>query len=81
MAAACAGLEDEAVRHFERALEQARTLPSRVDEPQVLHRYGDLLLRRGDDRARALLEQALTGYRALGTPLLAREVEALLTSA
>jgi tetratricopeptide (TPR) repeat protein len=81
MAAACAGKEDEALRHLERALEQARSLPSRIDEPQVLHQYGELLLKRGDDRAPALLERALEGYRALGMPLLVRQVEALLASA
>jgi tetratricopeptide (TPR) repeat protein len=81
MVAACAGMEDEAVRHFERALEQARSLPSVVDEPHVLHRYGELLLRRGDQRARGLLTEALACSRALGMELLAREVEVLLTSA
>jgi tetratricopeptide (TPR) repeat protein len=81
MAAACAGRDDEAVRHFERALAQARSLPSLIDEPQVLHQFGLLLLDRGDERAPALLEQALEGYRRLGMPRLAHQVEARLASA
>jgi tetratricopeptide (TPR) repeat protein len=81
MAAACAGEHEAAVRHLELALEQARSLPNLVDEHQVLHQYGELLLQRGDERGRGLLEQALTGYRSLGLPLLARQVEDLLHSA
>jgi hypothetical protein len=85
MAAAAAGLWDEAERHFETALEQALHAPVLLDVGRTRHRYGEALLRHGGAagaaRGRELLEQAVADHRRLGMPLLAEEAERLLASA
>jgi len=72
MAAAEVGMHDAAQRHFEEALRQAEELPHLMERPQVRHWYGRFLLDRGGsgdrDRARALLEEAVAGYRGIGMP-------------
>jgi hypothetical protein len=82
MAAAAAGLWDQADAHFETAGRQAHEFPNRVDAPRVQHWHAKMLLDRGDpddrDRARAMLADALDGYRKLGMPLLAAMAEELL---
>lgn len=82
MAAACAGRWEEAESHFERALRQARDAPHRLEEPQVGHWYGKMLLDRGRpedrDRARQMIGSALEGYRRMGMPLHTTMAEALL---
>jgi hypothetical protein len=70
MAAASAGMWEQAEAHFETALRQAVELPNRLDDPQVRHRYGEALLARGraedQARAQALLDEAREGYERLG---------------
>ena len=82
MAAAAAGLWDQAEDHFERASRQVDEFPNRVDRPPVLHWHAKMLLDRGDtadrERARGMLVEALAGYRELGMPTYAAMVEALL---
>jgi hypothetical protein len=84
MAAGCAGQVEQSIAHFEVALQQAASLPNRIDEPQVKHRYGEMLLSAGGpaaaDRAHGLLDEALAGYRALRMPLHEAAVEGLLAS-
>ncbi|MGN6472128.1 MAG: ATP-binding protein [Mycobacteriales bacterium] len=84
MAAACTEDWDRAERHFETALKQASSFPAVLDEPQVRHFYGKMLLDRGDAgdrrRARELLDSALDGYRRMGIPIRAAMVEELLTT-
>jgi class 3 adenylate cyclase/tetratricopeptide (TPR) repeat protein len=73
MAAAAAMRWDDAVRHFERALQRAEEVEDTVDHPQVEHWYGEMLLERGEagDRQHAheLLSSAVERYHALGMPL------------
>ncbi len=75
MTAATAGRWDDAVRHFDIALVQAKELPLPLELPQVEHWYGKMLLDRGDPkdsaRARELLRSAIESYTAIGMPLLA----------
>lgn len=82
MAAAAAGLWDEAESHFTEALAQAEKLPNVLDEPQVRHRYGKMLLDRGRtedrDRAREMVSSALERYRRMGMPIHAAMAEELL---
>lgn len=84
MAAAAAGLWDRADAHFETAGRQAREFPNRIDAPQVSYWHTKMLLDRGvpedRDRARAMLTDALDGYRAYGMPLHVDMAEALLTT-
>jgi hypothetical protein len=72
VAAAAAGLQEEAERHFEQALRQALELPHLMERPAVRQFYGRSLIDRGgagdDDRARMLLEEAVAGYHAIGMP-------------
>jgi tetratricopeptide (TPR) repeat protein len=82
MAAAAAGLWDDAQAHFEEAGRQARDVPNRIDAPQVQLWHAKMLLDRGDaqdrDRARAMLADALDSFRKIGMPLLAARTEELL---
>jgi len=82
MAAAAAGLWDQAQEHFEKARRQSDELPNRLERPQVLHWYGKMLLDRADpddhERARTMLVDALDDYRQLGMPVHAAMTEALL---
>jgi DNA-binding SARP family transcriptional activator/tetratricopeptide (TPR) repeat protein len=72
MAAAAAGLHEQAEQHFETALQQSETLPHLMERPQVRHFYADFLLGRdaaGDrERAVGLLTQAVLGYHSIGMP-------------
>ena len=69
MAAADAEMAE---RHFEAALRQAAELPHLMEHSQVRHFYGRFLIVRGgagdQDRARVLLEEAVSGYHAIGMP-------------
>jgi hypothetical protein len=82
MAAAAAGLWDQADAHFETAGRQAHEFPNRVDAPRVRHWHAKMLLDRGRpedrDRARAMLADALDSFRKLGMPLQAAMAEKLL---
>jgi hypothetical protein len=85
MAAATAHLPHRAEEHFETALRQAEELPHVIERPQVRHWYARFLMDRGGaadgDRARALLDEAVDGNRAIGMPrheAMARELLARL---
>jgi hypothetical protein len=69
MAADAAGHADKAREHFETALRQARELPHRILQPTVLYWYGRSLADTSDvadqARGRAMVEAALTDFRAL----------------
>ena len=73
MAAAAAERWDEAESHFEAALRQAEDFPNRLDEPQVKHWFGKMLLDRGqpqdEGRGREMLSSAIEGYTTLSMPL------------
>jgi hypothetical protein len=79
MAAAAAGLWEEAERHHLAALRQVDELPNRLDAPQVDYWYGRMLIDRGNpndrDRALQLIESAQSKAAALGLPVLARAEE------
>jgi class 3 adenylate cyclase/tetratricopeptide (TPR) repeat protein len=72
MAAAAAGLDEQAEEHFEEALRQAEHLPHLMERPQVRHFYAGFLLRRGGrgdvERGRTLLDEALAEYHRIGMP-------------
>jgi hypothetical protein len=81
MAAAAGSQWEVAEAHFAAALEQAETLPHRPEQAHTRRFYGRFLIERGGagdrDRARTLLEQAVTGYRGMGMPrheVMAREL-------
>jgi tetratricopeptide (TPR) repeat protein/predicted Ser/Thr protein kinase len=69
MAADAAGHADKAREHFETALRQARELPHRILQPTVLYWSGRSLADTSDvadqSRGRAMVEAALTDFRAL----------------
>lgn len=73
MAAAAAERWEDAAAHFDSALRQARAFPVVVEEPQVKHWYGKMLLDRGrpedSGRAKEMIAEAFAGYRSLGMPL------------
>jgi hypothetical protein len=62
-------------------LDQAATLPHRAEQAHARRFYADMLLRRGQagdrDRARKLVGEAETLYRAMGMPRHVAMVEAL----
>ncbi len=65
--ASAAGLHDEARDHFELALEQAETLPHRIEQPQVREAYARALLAVGEtERATALVTDAIASYGEIG---------------
>jgi class 3 adenylate cyclase/tetratricopeptide (TPR) repeat protein len=72
LAAAAAGLPDEAEAHFEAVLARAESLRHAMDRPHIRHWYGRFLLMRAGDgdveRALRLLHEAVEGYRALDMP-------------
>lgn len=82
MAAAAGERWDEAAAHFDTADRQARAFPVVLEQPQVKHWHGKMLLDRGrpEDavRARELVEQALAGYRSFAMPLHVAMAEQLL---
>ena len=58
---------DGAVGHFEDAIETERAMRARPWIAHAQHGLGEALLARGDDaRARAVLAEAIAGYRELG---------------
>jgi tetratricopeptide (TPR) repeat protein len=84
MAAAAAGLHDQAERHFEEALRQAQELPHLIERPAVRHFYAKYLLERGGggdmERACTFLQEAAAGYRSIGMPRHLTMVEELLAT-
>jgi tetratricopeptide (TPR) repeat protein len=82
MAAAAAGLPEQAEEHFEEAMRQAHELPHLIERPTVRHFYARFLMRRGGsgdvERARTFLEEAATGYRSIGMPRHVAMAEELL---
>ena len=82
IAATAGGQWDKAEGHYRKAMEQARDLPHRLEQPEVRRFYAEMLLERGapGDRetARALLSEALAIYRELGMPKHIEMAEALL---
>jgi tetratricopeptide (TPR) repeat protein/predicted Ser/Thr protein kinase len=82
LAADAAGLNDQAREHFETALRQAREVPVRILQPTVLYWYGRFLFAAPDAaeraRGRAMVEAALTDFRALEMVLHANLAEQFL---
>jgi hypothetical protein len=70
MVAAAIGEWDSADEHLRLALDQARSLPNRIDEPMIHFARAKMLVERGDaaDRsvAEELLRTAVAGCRANG---------------
>jgi DNA-binding CsgD family transcriptional regulator len=70
IAAAAAGLYEQAEQHFEEALRQARELPHLMERPTVRDFYARFLMERGGsgdaERAGTLLDEAAAGYRSIG---------------
>ncbi len=82
LAADAAGLHDEAREHFEIALRQAHEMPVRILQPTVRYWYGRALSASADAadhaRGRAMVEAALTDFRALEMVLHANLAERFL---
>ncbi len=82
MAAAAAGEWDEAEKHFELVLSQLERQRHALEDPQIRHWFGKMLLDRGQaedrDRARELIGAALEDYNRIGMPLHAGWAEELL---
>ncbi len=82
LAADAAGLVDQSREHFETALRQAREVPIRILQPMVLYWYGRSLSAAADSanrlRGRAMVEAALTDFRALEMVLHANLAEVFL---
>jgi hypothetical protein len=82
LAADAAGLADQSRDHFETALSEARELPRRLVQPTVLYWYGRALSAAPDasdrSRGRAMVETALTDFRALEMILHANLAEQFL---
>jgi tetratricopeptide (TPR) repeat protein len=70
MAAAIAGLWDEAEAHFESALRRAEELPHLIERPYARDSYARFLFARGGrgdrQRAHGLLMEAVEGFHARG---------------
>jgi hypothetical protein len=85
MAAAAAGIHEQAERHFEQALRQAQELPHLMERPAVRHFYARFLLDRGGsgdlERARSLVAEAIAEYRRIGMPRHVAMAEELLQRA
>jgi hypothetical protein len=71
--AAAARNWDAAASHFATAIRQADEIPHRLEQPRARYWLSRMLVDRGDraDRARAkaLLDEAVAGYRRIGMPL------------
>ena len=82
LAADAAGLVDQSREHFEIALRQAHEVPVRILQPTVLYWYGRALSAGADTadhaRGRAMVEAALTDFRALEMVLHANLAEQFL---
>jgi class 3 adenylate cyclase/tetratricopeptide (TPR) repeat protein len=85
IAAAGAGLWQEAEAHFQKAMRQADELPHKLEQPEVRRWYARMLLDRdavGDrDEARRFLQEAIAMYREIGMPKHVEMAEALLKEA
>jgi DNA-binding SARP family transcriptional activator len=69
---------DDATQHFEEAVEIERAMGARPWVAHAQHGLGETLLARGDDaRARAVLAEAIAGYRELGMESWAESAAAL----
>ena len=72
MAAAAGEQWEAAERHFETALRQAEEIPNKIAQPEVRRAWARMLIQRdgpGDgEQARALLDEAIALYDALGMP-------------
>ena len=72
IAATAAGDWSAAESHFENALEQAETIPHKLDQCDVRFWYAKMLTTRGApadrDKSRKLLGEAIDSYRRLGMP-------------
>jgi hypothetical protein len=72
IAAAAAHLPERAEEHFETALRQADDLSHVMERLHVRHHYARLLIQRGGaadhERALAMLDEAVAGYRHIGMP-------------
>lgn len=72
IAAATAGLPEQAEAHFEIAMQQADQLPHVIERPHVRHFYAHFLTERGGagdhDRAHRLVDQAIADFRRIGMP-------------
>jgi DNA-binding SARP family transcriptional activator len=69
---------DQATRHFEDAVETERAMRARPWVAHAQHGLGEVLLARGDEaRARAILAEAVAGYRELGMDSWAESAAAL----
>lgn len=70
MAAAAGSRWDDAERHYERALRQAKEIAHRVEQAEVRRCYATMLLQRArpadQERARSLAQEAIQQYVALG---------------
>ncbi len=82
LSADAAGLVDQSREHFETALRRAHEVPVRILQPTVRYWYGRFLFAASDaaDRARgrAMVEAALTDFRALEMVLHANLAEQFL---
>ena len=85
IAAAGAGLWQQAETHFQTALRQADDFPHKLEQPEVRRWYARMLIDRdgpGDrDKARLLLREAVPMYRQIGMPRHVDMAEALLKEA
>jgi hypothetical protein len=69
---------DDAVAHFEDAIQTERAMGARPWVAHAQNGLGEALLARGDDaRARAVLAEAIAGYRELGMDSWAESAAAL----
>jgi DNA-binding SARP family transcriptional activator len=67
---------DDAERHFTDAIETERSMRAWPWLAHAQHGLGEMLLARGDEaRARAVLDEAIAGYRALGMETWAARAE------
>jgi tetratricopeptide (TPR) repeat protein len=72
------GRVDDAVAHFEDAIQTERAMGARPWVAHAQYGLGEALLARGDDaRARAVLAEAIAGYRELGMDSWAESAAAL----
>jgi tetratricopeptide (TPR) repeat protein len=72
------GQFEAAVRHFEDAIEIEHRMRARPWVAHARHALGESLLASGDEaRARAVLDEAIAGYRALGMETWAARAAAL----
>jgi tetratricopeptide (TPR) repeat protein len=72
MAAAAAEDWERAEQHFEAALEQARSIPHRLELPEVARWHAAMLLDRGGagdrERAARMMDEAISEYHRIGMP-------------